>query len=120
MAIVVRYAMFFEYRKEFIEPALESFVRCIHDTHVKVRTRSWYLFQRFVKLLRGGIGAVAETIMGAMQDLLQIRVVIRVTKEDDDEMSDDSTGEDTTFESQLNLFEAVGSLASTAALQPDR
>ena len=121
MEISVRYASFFEHRKEYVVPALEAFVQSVHDTHVKVRRRSWYLFQRFVKILRNDIGTYAETVLGAISDLLVIKADLSSEGTgDDDEMSSDDGKTDATFESQLNLFEAVGALSSSNSVEPEK
>jgi exportin-T len=116
MEIFMRHSAFFEVHTSYIPQALEGFNKCIHDNHIRVRTRSWYLFHRFVKSLRQNMGEVAETILGAMSDLLVIRAEVPKEKNDADEMSESQQAEDTTFESQLYLFEAVGSMCSVPSL----
>ncbi|KAI5795627.1 armadillo-type protein [Geopyxis carbonaria] len=117
MEIFMRYTSFFEVHSNLIPQALESFNKCIHDSHIRVRTRSWYLFLRFVKNLRQHMGEIAETILGAIGDLLVIRAELPNDTNDVDELSSQSGGsEDATFESQLSLFEAVGFLCSSPSL----
>ncbi|KAF8531197.1 armadillo-type protein [Trichophaea hybrida] len=117
MEIFMRHAAFFEVHTNYIPQALEGFNKCIHHNHIRVRTRSWYLFHRFVKSLRQYMGEVAEAIMRAMGDLLVIRAELPKDKNDADEMSSESKqGENTTFESQLYLFEAVGCMCSVPSL----
>ncbi|KAF3902259.1 Exportin-T [Arthrobotrys entomopaga] len=114
---VVRYSPFFEYRKDFVAPALEMFIQCTHDTNLKVKTRSWYLFLRIAKLLRTDISVVASQVIGSIQDLLAIKAVVPTRSDDEDDISsDDESATDAVFSSQLYLFEAVGSIASTTSL----
>lgn len=119
MELIVRYISVFELHKELIPRALESFVSNCHSSHVRVRTRSWYLFQRFVKTLRTHIVDVAPTVIHAVRDLLEIKA--ELSEDGDDGMSsDDGTKNDATFDSQLYLFEAVGSLSSSTSISPER
>ncbi|KAI0378747.1 Xpo1-domain-containing protein [Hypomontagnella monticulosa] len=116
MEICVRYCAFFESQPEHIGQVLENFVRLVHHDHVRIRTRSWYLFHRFVKHLRAQVGNVAETVIQSISDLLPI--VAEVPGEDaDDDMSSDQTDNsaDAVFASQLYLFEAIGCISSTAS-----
>jgi len=117
----MRHATLFEVHTNYIPQALEGFNKCIHDSHIRVKTRSWYLFHRFVKSLRQHMGEVAEAIMRAMGDLLVIRAELPKDKDDADEMSSESKqGENTTFESQLYLFEAVGCMCSVPSLPVEK
>lgn len=119
MELIVRYVNVFEIHKELIPRALESFVRSCHSSHVRVRTRAWYLFQRFVKIVRTHIGDVAETVIRAVGDLLEIRAELSENN-DDDMSSEDGKRHDATFDSQLYLFEAIGSLSSSTSIAPVR
>ncbi|KAF3937224.1 Exportin-T [Dactylella cylindrospora] len=113
----VRYSPFFEHRKDFVAPALEMFVQCTHDSNIKVKTRSWYLFLKAVKSFRADVSSVATQIISSIQDLLTIKAIVATTQEDGDEMSsDDESPTDAVFNSQLSLFEAVGSIASSTTL----
>ncbi|KAA8908637.1 armadillo-type protein [Sphaerosporella brunnea] len=120
MELFMRHHTFFEVHTGYIPRALEGFNKCIHDNHIRVRTRSWYLFHRFVKSLRQHMGEVAETILGAMGDLLVIRAELPEEKNDSDEMSESQQTEDTNFESQLYLFEAVGCMCSVPSLSAEK
>jgi exportin-T len=120
MEIFMRHSAFFEVHTGFIPQALEGFNKCIHDDHIRVKTRSWYLFHRFVKSLRQHMGGVAETILGAMGDLLVIRAELPEEQNEADEMSESQQSEDTKFESQLYLFEAVGCMCSVPSLPAEK
>ncbi|OTB02266.1 hypothetical protein M426DRAFT_322844 [Hypoxylon sp. CI-4A] len=116
MEICVRYCAFFESQPTFIGQVLENFVRLVHHDHVRIRTRSWYLFQRFVKHLRAQVGNVAETVIQSIGDLLPIRAEVPGDDADDDMSSDQTDNSaDAVFASQLYLFEAIGCISSTAA-----
>lgn len=114
MEIVVRYCSFFENQVDLIEPVLEQFVRLVHHSHIRVKTRSWYLFHRFVKHLRAHVGNVAETIIQSISDLLPIKAEVPNETADDDMSSDESDhSADAAFNGQLYLFEAIGCISST-------
>ena len=117
MEICVRYVQFFEHNPGGIPKVLESFVNFVHSTHPKVRLRSWYLFQRFVRHLRAQLGNVASTVARAVGDLLVIKAETPEDKDEDDVSSEDNgQSADAAFTSQLFLFEAVACVASTAAV----
>jgi len=117
MEICVRYVAYFEQNPALIHKVLESFVSFVHSTHVKVRLRSWYLFQRFVRHLRNQLGDVAQTIIQAIGDLLKIKAELPTDREEEDMSSDENDqSADAVFSSQLYLFEAVGCAASSNAV----
>jgi exportin-T len=117
MEICVRYVQFFEHDPARIPKVLESFVAFAHSENGKVRLRAWYLFQRFVKHLRAQLGDVAHTVVQAVGDLLIIKAELPEDKDEDDLSSEDNVQSvDATFTSQLSLFEAVGTVASTTAV----
>jgi len=116
MEICVRYTAFFEAQHQYIPPVLENFVRLVHHEHVRLRTRSWYLFLRFVKQLRGQVGNIARNVIDSISDLLPIKAEVANTDADDDMSSDESDhSADAVFNSQLYLFEAIGCISSTTA-----
>lgn len=113
MEICVRYATFFEYHEHLIHPVLENFVRLVHSDHIKVRARSWYLFQRFAKPLKNYLGNVAQTVIQAINDLLVIKAELPEDSADDDMSSDENDqSADAMFSSQLYLFDAIGCISS--------
>ncbi|MBE7181312.1 MAG: hypothetical protein INR71_08900, partial [Terriglobus roseus] len=122
MEICVRYYQFFEENQSFIPQVLEAFVRILHIDVLRVRTRSWYLFQRFVKPLRNYLGEVSQTVMQAIGDLLKIEAELPRNEDDEDEMDSDDKGNsaDALFNSQLYLFEAVGCLSSAPSVPPEQ
>lgn len=123
MEIVVRYWNFFEMEgnSSLIAQVLENFVRLVHHDHVRIRSRSWYLFHRFVKHLRAYVGNVAETIIQSIADLLPIKAEVPGDDADDDMSSDEiDNSADAVFTSQLYLFEAIGCISSTSSTPADK
>lgn len=123
MEICVRYCSYFELEANtpLIGHVLENFVRLVHHEHSRIRSRSWYLFYRFIKHLRAKVGNVAETVIQSIGDLLPIKAEMP-GEEADDDMSSDQTDNsaDALFASQLYLFEAIGCMSSTTATPPDK
>jgi len=113
MEICVRYYQFFEQNPNLIPKVLENFVNLTHSQHVKVRSRSWYLFQRLVKHLRAQLGNVSYDIIQAVGDLLTIKAELPDTSEDEMSSDEEDQSADALFNSQLYLFEAVGCIASS-------
>ncbi|KAF7592065.1 pre-tRNA nuclear export protein [Aspergillus hancockii] len=122
MEICVRYSSFFLYHTHLIPGVLESFLQLVHHPTKKVKTRSWYLFQRLVKQLRHHIGNVAETVVQALGDQLVIQAEVPAEGSDGDEMSseDHEGSADAVFNSQLYLFEAVGIICSAPTIPADK
>jgi exportin-T len=119
MEICVRYYQFFEQNSHLIPKALENFVHLTHHNHVRVRSRSWYLFQRFVKPLRAQLGNVSHDIIQAIADLLPIKAELPDDSADDMSSDEDDQSADALFNSQLYLFEAVGCIASSPTVSTD-
>ncbi|PHH89210.1 hypothetical protein CDD83_6497 [Cordyceps sp. RAO-2017] len=122
MEICVRYCAVFESYANYIPQVLENFVRLVHHDHVRIKTRSWYLFHRFIKQLRTRVGNVAETVIQSIGDLLPIKAEVPGEDADDDDMSSDESDHsaDALFTSQLYLFEAIGCISSTQRTPPEK
>ncbi|GAB0136760.1 pre-tRNA nuclear export protein [Epichloe bromicola] len=121
MEICVRYCIVFESHPSYIPQVLENFVRLVHHDHVRIKTRSWYLFHRFIKQLRSQVGNVAETVISSIGDLLPIKAEVPGEDADDDMSSDESDhSAHALFTSQLYLFEAIGCIASTSSTPADK
>ncbi|OJJ44903.1 hypothetical protein ASPZODRAFT_134320 [Penicilliopsis zonata CBS 506.65] len=122
MEICVRYSSFFHHHTHLIPGVLESFLQLVHHPVKKVKTRSWYLFQRLVKHLRTHIGNVAQTVVEALGSLLVIQAEVPSEGADGDEMSseDHEGSADAVFNSQLYLFEAIGIICSTPGVTADK
>ena len=118
MEVFVRYYTFVEANPQFITPVLERFVQLVHHDHVKLQSRSWYLFHRFVKHVRQHIGDIAQRVIAAVGDLLRIKAELPEVASDNEEISSDENDQSTNarFTSQLYLYEAIGSLCSTQAV----
>ncbi|KAJ7066937.1 armadillo-type protein [Mycena amicta] len=121
---VSRYPDFFKVRKECIMPTLEAMidVRGIHNADANHRSRVFYLFYRFVKEIRNDIPVdVAVNIGNSIRDLLAIEV--QLPDADDSDSSADLLAEaikSSAFDSQLYLYETVGSLCSLLYKTPDQ
>lgn len=121
MEICNRYCVVFENQQQYIPQVLENFVRLVHHDHVRIKTRSWYLFHRFIKQLRAQVGNVAETVIQSIGDLLPIKAEVPGEDADDDMSSDESDhSADALFSSQLYLFEAIGCISSTQSTPADK
>lgn len=120
METCVRYTSFFHRHGHLIPRVLESFLQFVHHPVKKVKMRSWYLFQRFVRQLRNYIGNVAQTVVEALGDLLVIQAEVSEGSDDDEMSSEDHEWTDAFFNSQLYLFEAVGIICSTPAIPVDK
>lgn len=117
----MRYCAVFETHTQYIPQVLENFVRLVHHNHVRIKTRSWYLFHRFIKQLRSRVGNVAETVIQSIGDLLPIKAEVSGEDADDDMSSDESDhSADAIFYSQLYLFEAIGCISSTTSTPVDK
>lgn len=119
MEICVRYYQFFEQNPHLIPKVLQNFVQLTHSNHIKVRSRSWYLFQRLVKHLRAQLGNVSYDIIQAVADLLTIKAELPDTSEDDMSSDEEDQSADALFNSQLYLFEAVGCIASSSTVSAE-
>ncbi|EMD65706.1 hypothetical protein GGP41_010569 [Bipolaris sorokiniana] len=119
MEICVRYYQFFEQNPGLIPKVLENFVSLTHSEHLKVRSRSWYLFQRLVKHLRAQLGNVSYDIIQAVGDLLTIKAELPDNSEDEMSSDEEDQSADALFNSQLFLFEAVGCIASSSTVSAE-
>lgn len=117
MEISVRYHGFFEKHPEYVQPVLQSFLRMAHSNNARVRLRSWYLLQRFVRQQRHNVGPVADAVVPNLLDLLVIKAELpRKTDEEDSE----AESADSTFTSQLSLFETIGCIISTSNVPAEK
>ncbi|RCI03969.1 pre-tRNA nuclear export protein, partial [Rhizopus stolonifer] len=112
-----RYYQFFDHRPDHLLQALAAFVdtRGLHHTVKQIRTRCWYLFQRFVKNLKPKMGPYVENILTSIGDLLAIQAEPVVEQNTMDGMPIPAAS---TFDSQLYLFETVGLLISMDTIDP--
>ncbi|KAJ7637739.1 armadillo-type protein [Mycena polygramma] len=121
---IARYPEFFKVRKECIMPTLEAMIdtRGLHNSDANHRSRVNYLFYRFIKELRSDIsGDVAVNIADSIRDLLPIEV--QLPDAEDSDSSVDLLSEaikSSAFDSQLYLYETVGTLCSLLSKTPDQ
>lgn len=123
MEICVRYHRFFEANPELTTRVLEKFVQYVHHNHVKVRSRSRYLLQRFVKHVRHQIGDIAETLIQTLGPLLPIKAELpedgsEGSEQDNEDMSSNENEQtaNAQFDSQLYLYEAIGCICSARSI----
>jgi len=117
----VRYASVFEAIPQHIRTVLENFVRIVHHDHIRIKSRSWYLFFKFVKAVRQHVGDVAEQVIGAISDLLPIKAPAPDDDKDEDMSSDEQdNSEAALFSKQLYLFQAVGYLSSSPSIPAEK
>lgn len=84
-----------------------------------MRSRSWYLFHRFIRPIRSHVGSISQMVIEAIGDLLAINAELPEDNSDDDMSSDEEDkSADAMFTAQLYLFEAIGCI-STASTVPD-
>ncbi|XP_006459374.1 hypothetical protein AGABI2DRAFT_201553 [Agaricus bisporus var. bisporus H97] len=120
---IARYTDFFKVRKECILPALEAMMdaRGLHNPDACMRSRLYYLFYKFIKENRQEIPIdLSSKIIDTMRDLLPIEA--EMTPSDLEEGESDILGEivrNSTFESQLYLFESAGILTSLNFKTPE-
>ncbi|CAJ0757562.1 9473_t:CDS:10 [Entrophospora sp. SA101] len=110
--IVVRYYQFFEVQPEYIPIVLEAFIdtRGLHSINLQIRSRSWYLFYKFVKSLKSKMSNYVETVLSSIQDLLIIQLDPAITDAAGEILLAKEEAMDNTFTNQLYLFETVGIL----------
>ncbi|OAP63802.1 hypothetical protein AYL99_03029 [Fonsecaea erecta] len=120
MEISVRYSSFFEKHSEYIQPVLQNFLELAHHPSLKVKARAWYLIQRLIRQLRIFVGNAAEAVVQSLQDLLAIRAELPSEEDRDDMSSDGDAAADSTFTSQLYLFEAVGCICGANTVPTDK
>ncbi|KAF9532610.1 KapM protein [Crepidotus variabilis] len=115
-----RYTDFFKVRKGCILPTLEAMVdrRGLHNENSQYRLRVYYLFHRFIKDLRNELPAnVGPTIIDSVRDLLPIVAEIPEPEEPEMDILTEAI-KNSTFDSQLYLFETVGTLCSLMFRSP--
>lgn len=119
MEICVRYSSFFEKHAQYVQPTLQNFLQHAHSPNKRIRLRSWYLLQRFVRHQRHNVGPVADAVVPSLQDLLVVKAELPSQENGDDDDSDDEKV-DSHFTSQLNLFETVGCIISTTNVPAEK
>lgn len=118
MDICVKHASYFEQHPQFVPNVLEYFVEFVHSRQVKVKARSHNYFLRLIRDLKPQLGAVSERAIQAIQDMMVIKAEVPDEATNDDSSSNgDAESADAVFNSQLNLYEAVGCMASAPGVE---
>ncbi|KZT36068.1 ARM repeat-containing protein [Sistotremastrum suecicum HHB10207 ss-3] len=119
---LARYQDFFKVRKECIVPVLEMLasVRGIHNPISSMRSRSYYIFYRFLKEIRSLIPqALIPSLIDSIRDTLVVHV--ELPEIDTDvvsaaggliELLSEAVGMASVFDSELYMFESAGILLS--------
>ncbi|KAI8146411.1 armadillo-type protein [Fennellomyces sp. T-0311] len=108
---IARYYQFFDHRPDHLPQVLSAFVdtRGLHHPLKQIRSRCYYLFQRFIKSLKTQMNQYVDTILNSMGDLLTVQAELPVECNTADGMPIPAAS---LFDSQLYLFETVGMLIS--------
>lgn len=110
---VGRYGEFFKTRRECVGPVLEAFIgeRGIHTSRENMRGRLFYLFHRFIRDIRFEIPqGIVTTILSNIGDLLILSVELPEEDSPVDDILETAVNTPTLFDSQIYLFETVGTL----------
>ncbi|KAF8309914.1 ARM repeat-containing protein [Clavulina sp. PMI_390] len=110
---VGRYGDFFKTRKECISPVLSAFIgtKGIHNEQENLRGRLFYLFHRFIRDIRQEIPQeFITTILSNIGDLLILNVELPEDDSPQDDILEAAVNTATLFDSQIYLFETVGTL----------
>lgn len=87
--------------------------RGIHNERENLRGRLYYLFHRFIRDIRQEIPQeIITTILNNIGDLLVLNVEIPEEESPQDDPLESAVSTPTLFDSQIYLFETVGSLLS--------
>lgn len=120
MEICVQRNAYFEQHPQYVPAVMEYFVRFVHSKQVKVRARSHNYFLRLVRDLKPQLGPMADRVIRAIEDLLVVKAEVSDEGSNEDTSSnEDSQSTEALFNSQLNLFEAVGCMASAPGVTED-
>ncbi|KIJ62794.1 hypothetical protein HYDPIDRAFT_113893 [Hydnomerulius pinastri MD-312] len=112
---VARYGDFFKIRKDCIMPTLEAMVdgRGLHSSDLSVRSRTYYLFHRFIREGKNDISSeLAVSLLEGIRDLVIIKIELPNLESPEDDMLTEAIKNPGLFDSQLYLFETVGILVS--------
>ncbi|GAA5912917.1 Ran GTPase-binding protein LOS1 [Sporobolomyces salmoneus] len=116
---IVRYSEFFKLCPEYIAELLPTFLdqHGLHQSDSAVRARVCYLFSRFIYQARTIIqsqvsGDLIRGILSGMQDLLVINADLPDSEPPSEALLTKTASSPGLFESQLYLFETVGTLIS--------
>ncbi|KAI9295595.1 Xpo1-domain-containing protein [Neoconidiobolus thromboides FSU 785] len=116
----VRYYQFFELRPDLIPDVLSCFLdqRGIYHESKFVRCRVWYLFLRFVKLLKEHTAKFIQEVVPSLEKVLVITAELPPNYKPDVPLTSQDISS-TTFDAHLYLFEAVTTLLNYASTMPN-
>lgn len=111
---MVRYSAELQLQSSLLSPVLEFFVgpSGIHSAEAHVQLRAWYLFERLLIKIQDNIAPMAEQVLGAFVDLLQIDVTASSISTADTD-SESNSEQDVVFDNQLYLFQSAGLLIAS-------
>ncbi|KAH7913226.1 armadillo-type protein [Hygrophoropsis aurantiaca] len=118
-----RYGDFFKVRRECMMPVLEAMVdhRGLHNADTTIRSRTYYLFYRFIKEGRNDISQeLSVNLIEGIRDLLVIQVELPTLESPEDDILTEAIKNPGLFDSQLYLFETVGILISILSKSPEQ
>ncbi|GJN94034.1 hypothetical protein Rhopal_007097-T1 [Rhodotorula paludigena] len=125
--VVVRYHDFFRLCPEFITEILPSFLdeHGLHQPEEAVQARVFYLFSRFIYQAKAIVqsqvsGDLVRSILTGMQDLLVVNASLPDSEPPSEAILTKSASTPSVFDSQLYLFETVGTLISILNQIPDQ
>ncbi|CAG8540097.1 13108_t:CDS:10 [Ambispora gerdemannii] len=118
---VARYYQFFEIQSDHIPIVLQTFVdtRGLHHPSKQIRSRSWYLFHRFVRSLKPYMNGYAGTVLPLIQDLLVIQAEIPPAINAGETILSKDQAMSGSFSDQIYLFEVVGILITVDSIPPE-
>lgn len=124
---VCRYHDFFHLVPDTIMTVLPAFLdeRGMHQERQSIRSRCFYLFNRFIGTSRPQLQAhlSAEAIADIctrVQDLLNVEASLPQAETPGEDILAKAANRGSPFDSQLYLFEAIGTLISLLSPKPDQ
>ncbi|GAA6017846.1 hypothetical protein JCM10207_003473 [Rhodosporidiobolus poonsookiae] len=125
--VAVRYNEFWKICPEYITQVLPSFLdeHGLHQPDQNVQARVFYLFSRFIHQSKSIVqanmtGELVQTILTGMQDLLVINAPLPDSEPPTPAILAKAAGTPSYFDSQLYLFETVGTLISILTQIPQQ
>ncbi|CAE6431846.1 unnamed protein product [Rhizoctonia solani] len=118
-----RYGDFFKVRKQYVGGVLTTLIdaRGIHHPKESVRRRVFYIFHKFIKECKLEIPSEhVTTIIDNMRDVLVVRAELPEPESSEQDLLSEALGSAGLFDSQLYLFESVGTLVSLLAKEPEK
>ena len=93
----------------------------IHHPKENVRRRVFYIFYKFIKDCKLEIPPeYATTIIDSMRDVLVVRAELPEPESSEQDLLNEALNSAGLFDSQLYLFESVGTLVSLLSKEPEK